>query len=312
MPTLLNKAVHQFDDNIYAKRMYYILQSQMVKGFGLQLDMYNNYWLQIPTNLVGTQNFERLDRATDVLQNARFKFIDAKLESFNKITPFPEVHYQKGWGHIKVKVAQGAIPYLAELSNGYYMAKLRSMLTTKGKFTQRWYELLSDKLTFVQPLTLTLEKIKELHGIKDGDFKRNDTLLRKVVHEPMAELNEKTELFVRYNPLHKQFRPILGFEFEITTQQAKGEAEAIKKIDEYYQVYLDKSGKEKYNLVVDICQHHGINPSIMNKIMFEQRIIDEIVRVHAELENGTIKPNTTPTKYLGGVISNLMKEHGIK
>lgn len=312
MPTLLNKAIHQFDDNLYAKRMYYIIQSQMVKGFGLQLDLYNNYWLQIPTSLVGTQNFERLDRATDVLQNARFKFVDAKLEHFNKITPFPEVHYQKGWGHIKVKISQGAIPYLAELSNGYYMAKLRSMLTTKGKYTQRWYELFSDKVTFTQPLSLTIEKIIELHGIQEGDFSRNTSMLRKVVYEPIEELNEKTELFVGYAPLHNQKKPILGFDFEITTQQARGEAEAIKKIDEYYQSYTNSSGKDKYNMMIKIGQLYQINHRIINKIVFEERIVNEVVRIHLAIENKKIVPQKGATEYIGGTIAKLMKEHGIK
>lgn len=312
MPAVLNKAVHKFENNVYAKRMYYILQSQMVKGFGLQLDLYNDYWLEIPTNLVGTQNFERLDKATNILQKATFKFIDAKLEYFNKVTPFPEVQYQKRWGYIKVKIAKGAIEYLAELSNGYYMAKLRSMLMVKGKYTQRWYELFSDKITLPQPITLDVDKIKTLLDIDEDTFKNNYIFLKRAIYEPIAELNEKTELFVKYEPMYGQKRPILGFDFEIITQNTKGEAESLKRIDEYYQNYLDSSGKEKNNLLNEILQHYGINPSIFNKIMFEKRIMDEVIKTHGLIKENKIKILKDKTKYMGGVISKLMKMHGIK
>lgn len=301
-PNVLNKAVHNFESAL-AKRMFYVLMTKVKKGRELQIDFNKELWVDVPTKLLRQQHHDKLSKAADELQMARFNFLDEKNERFNKIIPFPVVKYQKRWGHLKIKIEPEALGYLAELTPGYIWIRLKSILSLNSKYSQRWYELFIGRKDFGRWPNVTIDYIKQIMQV-DESYKDKAGLLRRVVYEPIREINEKTNLFIQYTPINNQKRPILGFDFTIKNQKAKGEAEVYEKIEKYYDELALMGPVEVSQRLIELTREYELPPKTFNEMMDDSSIIDAVLEADAKIKAGKVNIETTKNRYMGGVIKN--------
>jgi len=301
VPKLMNRIFYNFE-TVLSKRVFWAAMAQIKKGFNVQKDIFEELWLDIPTSVLGDQNFTRLNKATDQLQGAKIPFINEKDEEFLKICPFPVVNYSKRSGVIRVKVEKEAYPYLAELSKGYFWLKLKSMMLLTSKHAQRWYELFSEKKDLGEWKNVELEQIRKIFMIGELEYKKNSDLLKYVVYEPIREINEKTELFVLYEPMYKQKRPIIGFDFSIKGQRAKGEAVMYEKIELAVNEFKQLDGRQKSDKILELQREYVFPPKILDDIMTSSSLLDAILETDAKIKSGKLKPITTKEQYMAGVI----------
>lgn len=298
-PRLLNRSIHQFE-SVIAKRIFYCVQSQIRKSMkGIKLEDYKNLWFEIPTFFIDSASrIKQIEKATDELQKAKFNFLDPQQERFSKIVPFPVVQYDKRWGYVKVKVEEEALPFLVELSKGYYWLQLRSALLLSGKYSQRWYELFSEKKDLGKASFL-IEDIKLLLDVK-GNYEGN--LLERIVYTPIQEINKKTELFIEYTPINNQRRPILGFDFTISNQEKKGEAAIYQKIGQYYDKLQNMSPQEKSEYYQRLLKEYSFNEREFNQYTSDNRIMSAIIEADSKIQSGKVTIKGTKGQYMGGVI----------
>jgi len=305
IPAIINRSVHQFETAL-AKRIFYCIESQIEKGFGIQLELFepNKLVYQVPTKLLGNQHFKDLDKATEELQKIRFKFIDPINEHFNKVVPFPVVQYQKGWGHMKITVQKEAMAFLAELTGGYYYIHLKAMLTLKSYYAQRWYELFSEKKDVGFFNRVTVEYIREIMNIKDGDYKRNSDMLTWVVYNAIKEINEKTDLLIEFTYLNDARRPVQGFNFTIKHNNATNEAKIYKGIDEFYNNLVKQGGRVISNKFVELCNKYGFTRETQAFLMYPENkhVLNEVMTADILIEENKVTIQTTKQKYMAGVI----------
>jgi len=300
-PAILNKAIHKFE-SVLAKRIFYALESQIKKGFGVQKDIYNDLWLNVPTDILGNQHFKDLDKAADELHKARFNFVDKENECFNKINPFPVVQYQKRWGHVKVKIEKEALGYLAELTQGYFWYKLKAALSLTSKYAQRWYELFSEKKDLEKWLNVEVDDIRKIMGIEEFEYKRNSDMIKWVVYDPIEEVNRKTDVFIEYEFIKNQKRPIIGFNFFIKGQKAKGESEIYERIEKYFDELSHMKPSEISQKLLAIMREYSIPDKLYNEMFKNQNLLNAVLEADAKIQAGKVDIQTTKAQYMGGVI----------
>ena len=298
-PRVLNRSIHQFE-SVIAKRIFYCVQSQIRKSMkDINLDDYKNLWFEIPTFFIDSASrMKQIEKATDELQKAKFKFLDPQQERFSKIVPFPVVQYDKRWGHVKVKVEEEALPFLVELSKGYYWLQLRSALLLSSKYSQRWYELLSEKKD-IGKVSFSIDEIKVLLDV-EGNYEGN--LLNRIIYTPIREINKKTELFIEYTPINNQRKPILGFDFTLSNQEQKGEAAIYQKIGDYYDKLQKMSPQEKSAYYQRLLKEYSFSEKEFNQYTSDNRIMSAIIEADSKIQSGKVKINGTKGQYMGGVI----------
>lgn len=301
-PNVLNKAVHNFESAL-SKRMFYVLMTKLKKSTELQIDFNQNLWIEVPTVLLKQQHHDALAKAADELQAAKFSFMDPKNERFNKITPFPVVQYQKRWGYVRIKVENEALQFLGQLTSGYIWIRLKSILSLNSKYSQRWYELFLSRKDFGEWKNVDIDYIKKIMQIEDS-YKDNAGFLRRVVYEPIKEINDKTPLFIEYTPINNQKRPILGFDFTIKNQEAKGEAEIYARIEKYYDELHKMPPHKIAQKMSHLIQEYGLPPKIYEEMMSNVSLIDAVLEADAKIKAGHVKVETTKNRYMGGVIKN--------
>lgn len=300
-PAILNKAVHHFE-SVLSKRIFYAVESQIKKGFGLQIDFNQALWMDVPTKILSNQHYDDLKKASRELQKARFEFNDDANQSFNHIQPFPVVQYQRRWGVVKVKVESEALHILAELTKGYFWYKLKAALSLSSKYAQRWYELFSEKKDLYKWEGVEIEYIRKIMGIEEFEYKSNGMFLKRVVYESIKEINEKTDLYITYRPMMGLKRPIIGFDFSIGGQKAKGEAEIYANIEKYYEELKQLSPADMSRKLVEIQKEYSLNEKIFNQVMQNPRLIDAVLEADAKIKAGKATVQTTKARYMGGVI----------
>lgn len=301
VPRLLNQAVHNFDSAL-SKRIFWAAMAQVKKGFGVQKDLFENLWLTVPTNVLNDQNYSRLIKASRELQKGRFEFNNEQEEDFLHIVPFPVVSYTKRSGEIRVKVESEAYKILGELSQGYFWIKLKSMMMLSSKYSQRWYELLSEKKDLGEWKGVEIEHIRKIMGVGEFDYKQNKDLIKWVVYEPLAEINEKTELFVTYEPMRSQKRPIIGFDFKIRGQKSKGEAEVYSQIERYFEEFKGLDGKGKALKVQELQREYSFTEKVFNEMFHDSHLLDAVLEADAKIKAGKVEIKLTKAQYMAGVI----------
>lgn len=307
-PILLNNAVHEFD--VLEKRIFYIVVNQIKKGFGVDQDMFNNnLWFEVPTSLIGTQHYEKLKELANNITSRRIKIYNKGNEQMHVFVPFPEVKYQKRWGHLKIRILDTAYPYLAELKEGYFYYRLKSALLLSRTYSQRFYEFFSQFLDTGIWKGVTIDYIRTRLNLNSEKYAENFDFVKRVVHDSIDEINEKTDISVDIVKYHKKGKKIIGFDFKITSKQAaKGEAKELHKIEKYYkyinEIGTDKLGKE----LIRIKKEYGINDNWFNIIFEDKNIMDEILRVDKMVRMNQIDIRTSKENYMNGFIKKLIEE----
>lgn len=311
MPRIINKSVHKFH-SVTAKRIFYAVQSQLKKGFkdeNVSITPNGDVFYNIPTYLISdSQHFSQIEKAANELMNIRFQFTEKENEKFSKITPFPVVLYEKRWGVIKVNVLSMAMPFLAELNKGYYWYQLESALSLSSKYSQRWYDLLAEKKDLGK-LQITIEEIRILMDLSD-EFNNVSNLLRKVIYNPIKEINEKTEMYIEHTPINNQKRPIIGFNFTISSQNTQEMKIIQSRKSKYFEEFNNLSAKDKSIRITLLMKEYSLeNQSALfdEYNLFDGDILNSILESDANIKSGKIKIQKTKEKYMAGVIKQAIK-----
>jgi plasmid replication initiation protein len=302
VPRLLNQAVHNFD-SVLSKRIFWAAMSQIKKGFAVQKDLFENLWISIPTSILNDQNYDRLVKASQQITKGRFEFNNEKEETFLHVVPFPVASYTKHSGEIRVKVESEAYKILGELSQGYFWLKLKSVMTLSSKYAQRWYELLTEKKTMGDKWEgVTVDEIRKMMSIDEFEYKENKNFLKRVIYDPIAEINEKTELSITYFPMHNQKKPIIGFDFRIQNQEQKGESAIYDKIERYFDDFRALSPTEKALKIQELQRVYTFPEKDFNEMFMNPHLLNAVLETDAKIKAGKLEVKLSKGQYMAGVI----------
>jgi plasmid replication initiation protein len=316
VPRRLNKAIHNFSSAL-TKRIFWAAMAQIKKDFNVQKDMFEDLWLSVPTNILNCQRYTQLLKTSQELQSGRIEINNPEEEEFDHYIPFPSVKYKKRSGFIQVKVNSDAYPFLAELSQGYFWMQLKSMMLLSSGYAQVWYGKLAEKKDLGKLEGVTIEKIREWMKVDELKYKSKDVknqsksmLLKRLLYDPIKEINERTELYITYEPMYGQKRPIIGFDFTIRGQKAKNEAAAYEKIEKYFEEFQELPPRGKAERIQDLQRKYGFPEKIFNELFENTSLLDAVLEADAAIKAGRIEIKTTKDQYMGGVIKRAKSRKG--
>ncbi len=137
----------------------------------------------------------------DAVQTLADKSIWIKLNSGNEFL-LRTIHYvmmNKVESTIKIELDPLIVPYLVHLRERFTQFQLRNILSLRGKYSIRVYELLRSYANLDEPITFDIDRIKV--NFSATDYERFPDFRRRVLEPAIAEINKMTDIEVSYSTI---------------------------------------------------------------------------------------------------------------
>ena len=162
-----------------------------------------------------------VDRAYTQIKSAIERISErwVKTEDERHVTKFRWVSsqtYFKKEGRFRIALTNEIMPYLTQLKGQFTQYQLNHISGFTSVHTMRFYELLTQYKRVGQRY-ITIEDLKKWLQLEDK-YNLWAELQRWVIKPSLNEINEKSDLFVEYEPI-KKGRKVTGIEFRITHEK---------------------------------------------------------------------------------------------
>ena len=162
-----------------------------------------------------------VDRAYTQIKSAIERISErwVKTEDERHVTKFRWVSsqtYFKKEGRFRIALTNEIMPYLTQLKGQFTQYQLNHISGFTSVHTMRFYELLTQYKRVGQRY-ITIEDLKKWLQLEDK-YNLWAELQRWVIKPSLNEINEKSDLFVEYEPI-KKGRKVTGIEFSITYEK---------------------------------------------------------------------------------------------
>ena len=163
-----------------------------------------------------------VDRAYTQIKSAIERISErwVKTEDERHVTKFRWVSsqtYFKKEGRFRIALTNEIMPYLTQLKGQFTQYQLNHISGFTSVHTMRFYELLTQYKRVGQRY-ITIEDLKKWLQLEDK-YNLWAELQRWVIKPSLNEINEKSDLFVEYEPI-KKGRKVTGIEFSITYERS--------------------------------------------------------------------------------------------
>lgn len=158
-----------------------------------------------------------IDNAYKQIQNAIKRIYDrsVKTEDDERITEFRWVSsrtYFKKEGRFRIAMTDEIMPYLTQLKGQFAQYQLKNIAYFNSVHSIRIYELITQYRS-VGNREITIENLKKWLQVEEN-YSRWNNFKARVLDVAITEINEKSDLFVEYEPI-KRGRKITALKFII-------------------------------------------------------------------------------------------------
>lgn len=152
--------------------------------------------------------------------------------------------YKEGEGIIELSFSPKLKPYMLQLKNQFTSYRLSNILNLNSTYSIRLYELMK-KWQHLGKWGSSVEDLRGKLGVGEKIYPRYANLKARVLAPAIAEINEKTDLFIRFNEI-KNGRSVERIEFtvqfapekEIKLPDLKNKLEQPKKAPENEEIRI--------------------------------------------------------------------------
>jgi plasmid replication initiation protein len=123
-----------------------------------------------------------------------------------------EIRYVDAEATVKLIFAPAIVPLITKLEEQFTKYELQQVSNLSSAYAVRLYELLIAWRSTGQTPVIELEEFKKKIGVLDDEYTRMGNFKDRVLHLAMAQVNEFTDITVKYEQ-HKKGRSIYGFSF---------------------------------------------------------------------------------------------------
>ncbi|MGB7569581.1 MAG: replication initiation protein [Chitinivibrionales bacterium] len=192
----------------------------------------------IRSSSIGGSQYGQVFRATKKLMERSLVFHNIKKENFK--TGF--YHYiqfaEQGEGILKVKQSKEIKNLIlnSHLEGGYIKVNIKSIMSLKSWYSVRLYLLLCNQIKCGY-LNIKYCELKEILNCKDR-YIRQQNFLNRCIVEPLQEINNKTELLIKYDVV-KKWHTVDHFYFSILARSDRGDIREI--LDDTHADHIERS-----------------------------------------------------------------------
>ncbi|AUC08562.1 replication initiation protein (plasmid) [Acinetobacter lwoffii] len=123
-----------------------------------------------------------------------------------------EIRYVDAEATVKLIFAPAIVPLITKLEEQFTKYELQQVSNLSSAYAVRLYELLIAWRSTGQTPVIELEEFRKKIGVLDDEYTRMGNFKDRVLHLAMAQINEFTDITVKYEQ-HKKGRSIYGFSF---------------------------------------------------------------------------------------------------
>lgn len=230
-----------------------------------------------------------------VCDNFQEKFVykrEEKNGSFRKMYIFPDIQYNNKEGIIEIAMYSDAIPFFINLGKDYTRYDLSVMLKLTSKYSQRMYEFLRmyegrSQHEFFYDF-VDLKEILSCEKYNYANFRIN------VLQPAQKELYDKAGISFDFNTGNK-LRKMDKIYFKIITWKESAQNEVAYEIEDY------KAAPEKnqyHGAEILLQKNYTFKVEQVKKILDNEKLREEFIKINALIEQNLVKIKTTPTKYM--------------
>lgn len=222
-------------------------------------------------------NYQQLREATYELISRVYEYTNEK-GNLVQISLFSSCEYLNGEGVIEVEISDKMRPHLFDLKEKFTSFRLLASLNMSSKYAKRIY-LLCSQWKDVGVLKISIEDLKYKLLLKDPKGKEPEQYVRfsqfksKVLEQATKEINEHTELKIKYD-LIKKGRAFKEVIFTIDTKNSTPtiplnfeedlESQKIRKT-------LEEVGVKRNDVIEQVIQNKELH-KIVHKWMYDYRL----------------------------------------
>lgn len=183
-------------------------------------------------NVKGDHLYKMLDLVTDKLMGRFITIRSLKTGNWEKIHLVGRASYKDGV--LRIGFDRYIKPYILQQKDHFTKIRLGDVMMLKSFYAIRLYELFKQ----YEPIgkrEITIEELRNIFEL-NSEYTRYNDFKKKVIDNPIKEINAKTDLFVDFEEI-KRARKVIAFEF------------CIKKNPNYGKTEFEKSQTEKTSLI---------------------------------------------------------------
>lgn len=313
IPHTFTYAQHHFD--VIEKRIIYNILCRMDSGINVQPELFSkNMKFSFNWKALNT-DFKQITIACDKLMERTMPIeFDIKTEKYHKIKPFPECKISNGV--VTVVLYEKAVPYFLELKRGYSTLGLKAALSLRSKYSQRFYELLFSRIRKekngsirrINPWPhVSIDSLRDLLGIDFNKLKQKKEFEDRVLKVAQAEIKANTDIDFEYvydidTKVGREFKTI---SFTIYPRHNGVEWEELRMDIEDEVAQASYNDKFSHAIMLLATKYSFTEPQ-KAIILHNQKALDTLCRVDAEIVNGLRVVKTTPQDYMYGCLKEFL------
>ena len=239
--------------------------------------------------LTGRQwQYKQLLESTEQL-NSRVYHIEDKKKVL-QVGLLASAEYLKGQGLIELEISEKMRPYLIDLKNNFTSYRLQAALSLTSKFAKRIYQLASQWKDIGETKTYTLDEFKFMLNLKDPKGKEPEqytqvsTLQRDVLKVAVTQINERTDLTIKYELL-KKGRAYHSVKFYVNAQAREQLPIPFEKNEDDAKAQMARNHLEWLSIK---------DAALITKIMTDKKLTDALFDFIYKVKTDKIKVDKNP------------------
>ena len=162
----------------------------------------------------------KYEHLRNTARSLKAKVIEIETETGHLITNYvSDIQLYKNDGYIDFYVSKLLKPYLLELKSNFTIYDIRNVIQCGSAHSIRMYQLLK-QYESIGVRRITVEDLKRMLGLDEGQYKRFNNLRARVIDVAKAELIKHSDIYFDYT-LKRKGRFIHTVIFEIHKKQQK-------------------------------------------------------------------------------------------
>lgn len=195
--------------------------------------------------------YQALQEAVETLFNRRAT-VDVYDKRRDKMRPMvvrwvTAMQYEEQQACVTLRFGIEVVPLITRLEQNFTSYELQQIAGLKSAYAIRLYELLMQWKAASKTPIFELQQFRKQLGIVDAEYQRMDVFKRRVLDHAIQQINEHTDIDVKYEQ-HKKGKTIAGFSFTFRTKKTT-KSTKVKKSEQ-------PKDKQKQNLAWGTSENH--------------------------------------------------------
>ena len=281
------------------RKIYWAILSQMIQGFNVSPDLFQNKEFTISLDSLQETNRSRVKSAIVKIVQRKLYYENPKGDEFEIVTPFPYAKYEGSKGRIRLTMLANVVPYFMELKNGYSEFELFAALSLSSEYSQKLYPLLSRWKDTGIWNNVEIEQLKDT--LRATHYNRFVHFKQRVLDQAVKEINEKTDIEISID-YKKTGRIVTHLTFNILSKSKKEQINAALAVKEEMDSVANLNIGQIMVQASQILSTYNFSATQYMAIMTKPQMLQLFIEEDSKITHGVRKDVKNKTAYMATIL----------